>query len=133
MGEEQEKIRANKKISTDNIDKSNLEIKKTKESLTVPNDNKHKNLNLKLEITTNIGEKDESISKKRQKKFSFSNKETSTSSDVNIKQKKKRFVLNKNSDNKRRNSKFTISQALYMQDEEDSKRQRSMASIKRAR
>merc|ERR1712226_1640293 len=98
-------------------------------------DNKiSKKIPVKTTKSNVISDKEEKLPKKRLKRFSTSSKEISTTVDGNLKPKKRKSSLNKSTDtNKRRTSKFTVSQALYLQEEEDVKKQRSMASIKRAR
>lgn len=98
------------------------ETKHTKDNILVKNKD---NDNLSIETEDNL-------IKKRQKKFLTVHKESNITSD-NSKPKKKKVASTKGSEVKRRNTKFTLSQALNMKEEGETKRQRSLASIKRAR
>jgi translation initiation factor IF-2 len=76
-------------------------------------------------------EKEEEATGKRHKKFGFAKEESSTAEAT--KAKKKKLTLSKSAEPKRRSGKFTVSQALGMEEDGDLGRQRSMASLKRAR
>lgn len=79
------------------------------------------------------GERDDSAVGKRSKKFGFTGKDAAPASSDASKAKKKKLTLPKGSEPKRRSGKFTVSQALGIGDGGGLGRQRSMASIKRAR
>merc|ERR1712196_661846 len=72
-------------------------------------------------------EANDSLVKKRQKKF------LPVTTTDNSKPKKKKVASVRGNNVKRRITKFTVSEALSMKEEGESKRQRSLASLKRAR
>ena len=117
--EREQKKRNNEKLEKEISPKKKEKLSSTDHTVNIPS-----------EIPT---EKDDLISGKRSKKFVFTNKDGIGSTPEELKGKKKKLTLSKRSEQKRRSGKFTISQALGMEDGGEVGRQRSMASLKRAR